>query len=114
MKALRLRLGWERAVEHDSLGRGHVGYRAGLSLAEIWERGRGVWALKPANAFDVDRILITSPEDEVLVVAPAITGLTRHGDRFALESTPLPSDPLIGQPDPLANSSRNPIAYGEI
>jgi hypothetical protein len=40
-----------------------------------------------------------------------IDGVTIHGDRVAIIGRPLPNHPLIGQPDPLDNTSQNPVAY---
>ncbi|WP_170947920.1 hypothetical protein [Glutamicibacter sp. BW77] len=37
-----------------------------------------------------------------------------RGDRLAIAGAPLPDHPLIGQMDPLDNTSQNPIAYGFI
>jgi hypothetical protein len=50
---------------------------------------------------------------------PRMSGLTRHGDRFALEGHPLAAghplhDAYIGRPDPLANQSQNSVTYGSL
>jgi hypothetical protein len=43
-----------------------------------------------------------------------IDGITLHGERLAIIGRPLPSHPLVGQPDPLENGSQNPVAYGDL
>jgi hypothetical protein len=111
--AVRVRLGPDiPAVVNDALGRERVGFRKGLSTHEVWLRGRGVWKMQP------DRVLTS----QLLIIANAgiarmvgtIDGVTIHGDRVAIIGRPLPNHPLIGQPDPLDNTSQNPVAYGDL
>lgn len=112
-RAVRVRLGPDiPAVVNDALGRERVGFRTGLSTHEVWLRGRGVWKMQP------DRVLTS----QLLIIANAgiarmvgtIDGVTIHGDRVAIIGRPLPNHPLIGQPDPLDNTSQNPVAYGDL
>jgi len=112
-RAVRVRLGPDiPAVANDALGRERVGLRDGLSTHEVWLRGRGVWRMQP------DRVLTS----QLLIIAHAglvrmvgtIDGVTIHGDRVAIIGRPLPHHPLIGQPDPLNNTSQNPVAYGDL
>ena len=112
-RAVRVRLGQDiPAVANDALGRERVGLREGLSTHEVWLRGRGVWRMQP------DRVLTS----QLLIIAHAglvrmvgtIDGVTIHGDRVAIIGRPLPKHPLIGQPDPLDNTSQNPVAYGDL
>ena len=111
--AVRVRLGPDiPAVVNDALGRERVGFREGLSTHEVWLRGRGVWKMQP------DRVLTS----QLLIIANAglarmvgtIEGVTIHGDRVAVIGRPLPNHPLIGKPDPLDNTSQNPVAYGDL
>jgi hypothetical protein len=65
-----------------------------------------------------DRVLTS----QLLIIANAgivrmvgtIDGVTIHGDRVAIIGHPLPNHPLIDQPDPLDNTSQNPVAYGDL
>ncbi|MEO6143522.1 MAG: hypothetical protein ABIP19_06030 [Dermatophilaceae bacterium] len=112
-RAVRVRLGHDiPAIVNDALGRERVGFREGLSTHEAWLRGRGVWRMQP------DRVLTS----QLLIIAHAgivrmvgtIDGVTIHGDRVAIIGRPLPHHPLLGKPDPLDNTSQNPVAYGDL
>jgi hypothetical protein len=46
----------------------------------------------------------------VLAVA-TITGITKCGDRFALEGDLLAGDARVGKPTPTPHMSRNPVGY---
>lgn len=111
--AVRIRLGADRpAPQPDPLGRQRVGYADGASGYELWERGRGVWKAKLPNVSAADLALLVH-EDRVVGVG-SVDGVTFHDDRIAISGIPLLRHPLIGQPDPLPNKSRNPIAYGTV
>lgn len=112
-RAVRVRLGPDvPAVTGDALGRERVGYREGLSPAEIWLRGRGVWKMQAARVIDSQLFLIAS--SGLVRMVGTIDGITLHGERLAIIGRPLPSHPLVGQPDPLENGSQNPVAYGDL
>lgn len=72
-----------------------------------------MWVLKLDRALAQDEVQIISPaEDGEIVLAVAeIKGVTKHGDRFALESRLLAGDPRVGQPTTTLHPSRNSIAY---
>ncbi|HEX2705154.1 MAG TPA: hypothetical protein VHM65_05300, partial [Candidatus Lustribacter sp.] len=112
-RAVRVRLGPDvPAVTGDALGRERVGFRDGLSPAEIWLRGRGVWKMQAARVIDSQLLLIAS--SGIVRMAGTIDGITLHGERIAIIGRPLPQHPLIGRPDPLDNASQNPVAYGDL
>ncbi|MEP7036114.1 MAG: hypothetical protein ABI934_11045 [Actinomycetota bacterium] len=112
-RAVRVRLGPDTpAVANDALGRERVGFRERLSTHEIWLRGRGVWRMQPDRVL-TSQLLIISNAGIVRMVG-TIDGVTIHGDRVAIIGRPLPQYPLIGHPDPLDNSSQNPVAYGDL
>jgi hypothetical protein len=112
-RAVRVRLGPDiPAVANDALGRERVGLREGLSTHEVWLRGRGVWRMQPDRVL-TSQLLIIAHTGLVAMVG-TIDGVTIHGDRVAIIGRPLPHHPLIGQPDPLDNSSQNPVAYGDL
>lgn len=112
---LQIRLGTLRAAESDDrLGRSTVGYHpAGMTEAEAWTAGRGVWVLRLDRALAQDEVQIVSPADagEVVLAVAKITGVTKHGDRFALEGQLLAGDPRVGKPTTTPHPSRNSIAY---
>lgn len=112
---VRIRLGAERSVpQPDPLGNRLVGYRPGLTPAQLWARGRGLWKAKLENVAAADLVVLTSGEDDHVVLVGTIDGVRFYDERVAIEGRPLPDHPLIGAPDPVPNKSRNPIAYGRI
>jgi hypothetical protein len=112
-RAVRVRLGPDiPAVVNDALGRERVGFRERLSTHEVWLRGRGVWRMQPDRVL-TSQLLIIANAGMVRMVG-TIDGVTIHEDRVAILGRPLPHHPLIGKPDPLDNSSQNPVAYGDL
>ncbi|MFW0785201.1 hypothetical protein AAFP35_11815 [Gordonia sp. CPCC 206044] len=101
------------ADQPDPLGRAYCGWRDGLSPAEAWDRGRGVWAARAADVMGNSLLLITFA-GEVKMVG-TIDSVTRYNGRVAVTGCPLPNHPLIGQPDPLADyDSDEPIVFGTV
>ena len=112
-RAVRVRLGPDiPAVANDALGRERVGFRERLSNHEIWLRGRGVWRMQPDRVLTSQLLIIAN--DGMVRMVGTIDGVTIHGDRVAIIGRPLPHHPLVGQPDPLDNTSQNPVAYGDL
>lgn len=112
-RAVRVRLGSDiPAVVNDALGRERVGFREGISTHEVWLRGRGVWRMQPDRVLTSQLLIIASAG--IVRMVGTIDGVTIHGDRVAIIGRPLPRHPLVGQPDPLDNTSQNPVAYGDL
>jgi hypothetical protein len=112
-RAVRVRLGPDiPAVANDALGRERVGYRERLSTHEVWLRGRGVWRMQPDRVITSQLLIIAN--SGIVRMVGTIDGVTIHGDRVAIIGRPLPHHPLIAQPDPLDNTSQNPVAYGDL
>jgi len=112
-RAVRVRLGPDiPAVANDALGRERVGFRQRLSTHEVWLRGRGVWRMQPDRVLTSQLLIIAN--GGIVRMVGTIDGVTIHGDRVAIIGRPLPHHPLIGKPDPLDNSSQNPVAYGDL
>lgn len=112
-RAVRVRLGPDiPAVANDALGRERVGFRERLSNHEVWLRGRGVWRMQPDRVLTSQLLIIANAG--IVRMVGTIDGVTIHGDRVAVIGRPLPHHPLIGQPDPLDNTSQNPVAYGDL
>ncbi|MEU4820231.1 hypothetical protein AB0G03_31800 [Micromonospora aurantiaca] len=108
---LQIQIGAERAAHADDrLGRATVGWRPGMSEDEAWEAGRGIWKFKADRALSQDEAQIINTEGTVIAVA-RITGISKHGDRYALEGTLLRGDPRVGRPTPSPHLSRNPVTY---
>lgn len=112
-RAVRVRLGPDiPAVTGDALGRERVGYREGITPAETWLRGRGVWKMQAARVIDSQYLIIAN--SGLVRMIGTIDGITLHGERIAIIGRPLPEHPLVGQLDPLENGSQNPVAYGDL
>lgn len=113
LSIVRIKLGPDRAApQPDPLGRDRVGFRDGLAVAELWERGRGVWKARLTTVAEADLAVLVA-QDVVQLVA-TVDGVTFHDDRVAITGRPLPGHPLIGSADPIPNRSQNPIAYGAV
>ena len=108
---IQIRLGKQREIDAstDPLGRSRVGYWPGMTTAEAWEVGRGVWKLKATRVLEEDEVLVLSPEGLVLAAAE-ITGVSKHDDRQSIQGTLLPNHHLLGQCIEVSES-RNPIRY---
>lgn len=109
---LQIRLGAVRSVDStlDPLRRSSVGFREGMSVAEAWEAGRGVWKLNPSRALEQEEVQIIAPNGEVLAIAKIDT-VRRHGDRFSIDGELLGSDPRIGTTTSKLVTSQNPVSY---
>ena len=113
VRIVRIRLGTERPVEHpDPLGRSLIGYAPGLTPAELWRRGRGVWRANWDNISSAQLAVLV--HDRVVVGVGTVEAIEPAGGRVAVVGRPLEGHPLIGQPDPLDNTSRMPLMYGEV
>lgn len=113
VQAVRIRLVDERAApQPDPLGRAHVGYVAGLAPAELWDRARGVWKAKLATLAECAMAVIVY--NDTVVGVGTVEAIAPREDRVAINGRILVDHPLVGQPDPLHNASRNPITYGPI
>lgn len=112
-RAVRVRLGPDiPAVANDALGRERVGFRERLTTHEVWLRGRGVWRMQPDRVLTSQLLIIANAG--IVRMVGTIDGVTIHGDRVAIIGRPLTHHPLISQPDPLDNTSQNPVAYGDL
>jgi hypothetical protein len=119
--AIRLKLGGYETVHGDPLDRTFIGYFPRMTEDEAWEAGRGVWKLNREKAVR-QRFALIVGEGVVRAVAE-ITGYSEHdtatGVRGALEGQPLPDghpvrEAYLGQPDPVANGSQNPVGYCDL
>lgn len=108
---LQIQLGPERpAKPGDRLGRSTIGWRPGMTEDEAWQAGRGIWKFNADRALAQDEVQIVNTEGLVLAVA-TITGISKHGDRYALEGELLRGDARVGKPTATPHRSRNSVAY---
>ncbi|MET9415360.1 hypothetical protein ABZY03_14485 [Streptomyces klenkii] len=81
-----------------------------MTESQAWEVGRGVWKFNADRALAQEEAQIVNTDGIVLAVA-RITGISKHGDRFALEGEVLRGDARVGRPTPWPHRSRNPVTY---
>lgn len=118
---IRFKLGGYETMQGDPLGRGYVGYFPRMTEDEAWQAGCGVWKVSK-DKISRQRFAIITGEGAVRAVAE-ITGHTEYhtdtGTRIALNGALLPAghpirDTYLGQPDPVANGSQNPVGYCDL
>lgn len=110
---MRVKLGGDReAPQPDPLGRIRIGYRPGADPFEVWERGRGVWTAHLDIVAKSDLLVLV--HEGVVVGVGSIAGVAFHGLKIAIIGRPDPHHALLGAPDPVANRSHNPVAYGTV
>lgn len=110
---VRIKIAAEQGVRRDSDSRELIGYRDGLSATELWNRGREAWKMRAEKVLACELLLIS--HGGIIRMVGTVEGIGKHdGGRLGIEGTPIPNHPLIGQPDPLHNTSQNPVAYGTI
>lgn len=69
--------------------------------------------MKADNVLDCDLAPISHAA--IVRMVGTVEGVSkREGGRLCIEGSPIPDHPLIGQADPLDDSSQNPITYGQI
>lgn len=109
---LQIQLGPERETDPDDdwLGRPRIGCWPGMSEQDAWESGRGVWKFKADRALEQDEVQIVDTDGIVLAVA-TITGVEKHGDRYALTGDLLIGDHRVGRPTTTPHRSRNSVGY---
>jgi hypothetical protein len=108
---LQIQIGPEKPADpDDALKRSTVGWRPGMTEGEAWEAGRGVWKFNADRALAQDEVQIINAEGIVLAVAK-VTGITKHGDRYALQGKLLHGDERVGRPTETRHRSRNSVGY---
>lgn len=110
---VRIKVGPEQPARRDTDDREFIGYRDGLPALELWNRGREAWKMRAEKVLDCELAVIAHAG--IVRMVGTVAGIRKHeGSRLGIEGIPIPNHPLIGQPDPLDNSSQNPVAYGRI
>lgn len=109
---LQIQIGPERQLdpEDDCLGRSSMGSHPGMSEQDAWTAGRGVWKFNADRALTEEEVQIVNTEGTVLAIA-TVRGISKCGDRYALEGDLLLGDPRVGRPTSTPHPSRNPVAY---
>lgn len=110
---IRIKIAAEQAARRVDDERELIGYRDGLSAHELWDRGREAWKMRAEKVLGCELLLISHAG--IIQMVGTVEGIKKHeGGRIGIEGTPKPDHPLIGTPDPLHNSSQNPVAYGAV
>lgn len=109
---LRIKLGAAQRVVDHPLGISEVGWEEGLTPADYLSRGRGVWKLSADSVLDEEEIFICSPAGLIVAVA-GITGVTKYGDRRAVEARLLIRHSRHGTYLAIPALSRNPVSYAD-
>jgi hypothetical protein len=110
---VRIKIAAEQGARRESDERELIGYRDGLSTAELWNRGREAWKMRAEKVLGCELLLISHAG--IVRMVGTVEGIRKHdGGRLGIEGTPLSDHPLIGFKDPLDNSSQNPVAYGHV
>ena len=113
ISVVRIKIAAEQAARREEDTREYVGYRDGLDYKELWDRGREAWKMRAENVLACELLVIA--HGGVVRMVGTVEGIRKHvGGRLGIEGTPIPNHPLIGQPDPLHNTSQNPVAYGRV
>ncbi|MFH9138864.1 hypothetical protein [Streptomyces sp. NPDC017524] len=108
---LQIQIGPEREADPDDmLGRPTTGWRPGMNEDEAWEAGRGIWKFNADRALSQDEVQIINTQGIVLAIAK-ITGISKHGNRYALQGKLLRGDNRVGHPTKSPHLSRNPVTY---
>ncbi|MGN2642446.1 hypothetical protein ACTD5D_40990 [Nocardia takedensis] len=115
--AVRFKLGYYSPVTDDPLSREHVGYFPRMTECEAWTAGRGVWKANKER-LSREKFALIIGDGRVCAVAE-IHGVSVHEDRVAAEGEVLTEghpvrDAWIGEPDPVVNSSQNPVGYCDL
>jgi hypothetical protein len=110
---VRIKIAAEQGARRNSDTRDLIGYREGLEARQLWNRGREAWKMRAEKVLGCELLLIS--HGGIIRMVGTVEGIRKHeGGRLGIEGTPIPDHPLIGQPDPLHNTSQNPVAYGTI
>ncbi|PPJ35811.1 hypothetical protein C5E45_23660 [Nocardia nova] len=113
--AVRFKLGTYSPTDGaEPMGREWVGWFPRMTEEEAWESGRGTWKANPERLGREKFALITGG-GTVLAIGE-IDEVVPYDDRYAVQGPLLTKghpvyDAWIGQPDPAANNSQNPVGY---
>ncbi|MFG2447537.1 hypothetical protein ACGFQG_32125 [Nocardia fluminea] len=117
--AVRFKLGTYTPVTDglDPMGREWLGWFPRMTEEEAWESGRGTWKAN-ADRLGREKFALITGGGTVLAIGE-IAAVVPAGDRFEVQGPLLASghpvyDAWIGQPDPAANNSQNPVGYVEL
>jgi hypothetical protein len=109
---VRIKIASEQPARRDNDPRAKIGWREGLDQRTVWDRGREAWKLKADKVLSCELALIAHAG--IIRAVGAIHGVSKLGDRLIIEGDVIEDHPLVGLPDPLHNTSQNPITYGTV
>jgi len=107
---VRIKIAAEQPARREDDPRLKIGWREGLDQKTVWDRGREAWKLKADKVLSCERALIA--HGGIIRAVGTVEGVTKLGDRLIIEGEVIEDHPLVGQPDPLHNTSQNPVTYG--
>ncbi|MGC5224492.1 hypothetical protein ACPW96_18155 [Micromonospora sp. DT81.3] len=109
---VRIKIAAEQPARRDNDPRSRIGWREGLDQRTVWDRGREAWKLKADKVLSCELALIAHAG--IIRAVGEIHGVSKLGDRLIIEGDVIEDHPLVGRPDPLHNTSQNPITYGTV
>jgi len=109
---VRIKIASAQPARRPEDDRDIIGYEDGLSVDEVWERGRKAWKMKAEKVLAAELALISHAG--IVRAVGAVSGVSKQGDRLVIEGTVFQNHPLVGKPDPLHNTSQNPVTYGAV
>lgn len=109
---VRIKIAAEQPARREDDARPKIGWREGLEQSDLWDRGRAAWKLKAEKVLACELALIAHAG--VIRAVGTVHGVSKAGDRLIIEGAVIEDHPLVGQSDPLHNTSQNPVAYGEV
>jgi len=109
---VRIKIASEQPPRRDNDPRGKIGWREGLDQKDIWDRGREAWKLKADKVLNCELALVAHAG--IIRAVGTIHGVSKLGDRLIIEGAVIEDHPFVGLPDPLHNTSQNPVTYGTV
>lgn len=109
---VRIKIAGEQPARRENDPRLKIGWREGLDQKTVWDRGREAWKLKADKVLSCEWGLIAHAG--IIRAVGTVDGVSKLGDRLKIEGEVIEDHPLVGQPDPLHNTSQNPVTYGTV
>ncbi|MET1082845.1 MAG: hypothetical protein ABWY12_07305 [Burkholderiales bacterium] len=109
---VRIKIAAEQPARRENDTRLKIGWREGLDQKTVWDRGREAWKLKAEKVLSCEQALIAHAG--IIRAVGKVEGVTKLGDRLIIEGAVIEDHPLVGKPDPLHNTSQNPVTYGTV
>lgn len=112
INVVRIKIAAEQPARRENDPRTKIGWSEGLEQTDIWDRGREAWKLKADKVLACELALVAHAG--IIRAVGTIHGVSKLDDRLIIEGTVITDHPLVGEADPLHNTSQNPITYGTV